>query len=630
MSDEFPHYHLVPKDEMANLAFRKELLKEAAESIAFARKLREMCAEDILFYINAFCWTYDPRDDKIPHKPFITYGFQDTAVRELLDAIRKGRDVVVPKSRAMGASWVGLSVFEWFWHFHDGLTFLLISRNQDYVDKLGDPKALFYKIDYLHEKMPKWLLPTDRHLGRKDPNRKMLHLENADNGSVIAGESTTGDAGRGGRFTAIFIDEFAAFKVDEGFAALSATQAATNCRIFNSTPQGQANAFAHVCFKTAARQVRMHWTEHPVYRQGLYEVKNGVVKVLDDYRGEVSVLRKGQSEEREYLYPDNYPFEVSTDRMRSIWYDLQCARCATDQEISQELDIDFAGSDYQFFDPQFINALIDQHCFDPMFVGDFEFDAVDLSANRLYQNKKGDFHLWMSVPGAGPLFPDFSFLNGMKFAVGADVSMGTGASNSVASVANVDTGEKVAVYRTPNVEPKKFARICMALAKCFNDARLIWDATGSTGRAFTKEVIEFGYPNIYYRESEGHVRKRISDQPGMYLQPDDRSLVFQDYREALSNFQFINRSKPGMEETLQFIMKPGAGVEHAAAAYSQDPSGARSAHGDEAMADALVSRLVNQATKMKPKEEVEIPTYSVASRLRADREAELVALQNDW
>jgi len=82
---------------------------------------------------------------KTPVLPFITYDFQDEAMLSMADCIQSGEDFVVPKSRTMGASWMGLTVFEWFWHFKKDLSFLLISRNEKYVDESGNPKTLFWK-----------------------------------------------------------------------------------------------------------------------------------------------------------------------------------------------------------------------------------------------------------------------------------------------------------------------------------------------------------------------------------------------------------------------------------------------------------------------------------------------------
>ena len=308
----FPHYHLVPDELGANLAFRKKLLKMARGNRKMQEQLKQMCAEDLLFYINAFCMTFDPRESDNRVLPFITYKeFQDEAMAQMADAILTGVDCALPKSRCMGASWMGLTVFEWFWHFWHDMSFLLISRNEKYVDENGNPKSLFWKIDFLHQHQPKWLLPPSREFGWKDPSRRLLHLGNTETNSVIDGESTTGDAGRGDRRTAMFIDEHAAFETNDGFRVLRASRDTTKCRIFNSTPQGSANAFYEVVHNTAARIIRMHWTKHPSYNKGLYVSEKGKVKLLDDWRGMAMVRTKHSSEVQYVHYPEDYPIFVS-------------------------------------------------------------------------------------------------------------------------------------------------------------------------------------------------------------------------------------------------------------------------------------------------------------------------------
>ena len=175
-----------PKDIRKVARIRRGLLEDGGRDRLAASQMKAECAKDILFYVNGFCWTYDPRLLE-PDVPFVTYGFQDEALLELVESVRNGWDVGIKKSRDMGASWLCLTVAEWFWHFKGGVSGLMISRTEDYVDKKGDPKSLFWKVDYLHRHQPKWLLPTNRWLGWGDPGRKQLHLENADNGSVLDG-----------------------------------------------------------------------------------------------------------------------------------------------------------------------------------------------------------------------------------------------------------------------------------------------------------------------------------------------------------------------------------------------------------------------------------------------------------
>lgn len=619
-----PHYAMVPKDPAANLRFRREMLMMAAKDPKAAAQLKTLCAQDLLFYVNTFCWTYDPRPDgdRPPVTPFNTYAFQDEAMLSMADCISVGEDFAISKSRDMGASWMGLTVFEWFWHFRPNLSFLLISRNEDYVDKKGDSKSLFWKIDFLHEHQPKWLLPTGRWLGWTDPGRKVLSIVNSDNKSIISGESTTGDAGRGDRRTAMFIDEHAAFESNDGFRVLKATRDTTKCRGFNSTPQGANNGFYEVVHNTSARQIRLHWSVHPEKNKGLYTAENGRVKLLDDWRGMVDHRVKGEKSSTRVMYPDNYPFKLD-GKLRSPWYDLQCARCASEMEVAQELDIDFLGSDYQFFDAETVESLRKKYCRPPELVGDLEFDPETCEPKRFVEHTKGKLMLWLTLDGAGRPPSD------RKFVVGCDISAGTGASNSVNSIADSATGEKVGVWRDPNTLPHPFARLTVALAKFFNRALIIPDRSGPTGEVAVKEMIARGYGRLYFRRIEKKVGRNPTDEPGVYLNPGARTSLLEDYRDALANHRFINRSEVGMKECLQFIRKLDGSIEHSAAANSQDPSGARTAHGDEVIADGLANLGLSDCTPLAPETEAQdVPVGSLAWRQQQKRAAEALKGQD--
>jgi hypothetical protein len=621
-----PYYSMVPKDVPANLRFRRELLAMAGADQLAAAQIREMCSKDLLFYVNAFGWTYDPRC-QVSALPFVTYGFQDEALVGVAECVVDGRDYAMPKSRDMGASWIGLTAYEWFWHFRDALSFLLISRNEDYVDKKGNPKSLFWKIDFLHEHQPKWLLPSGRWLGWGDPNRKILHLRNSDNGSVIDGESTTGDAGRGDRRTAMFIDEHAAFELNDGFRVLRATRDTTKCRGFNSTPQGANNGFYEVVHNTSARQFRLHWSVHPEKNRGIYTTEGGKVKLLDKFKGMVEVRQKGSKEVKKVKFPDEYPFKLD-GKMRSPWYDGECARCINEMEIAQELDIDFLGSDYQFFDPESLNLLRKRYCRPPLLVGDLEIDTETCEPKRFVENPKGKLALWIT------LGPDGRPGSDRRFVLGSDVSAGTGASNSVTVAVERATGEKIAVWRDPNTRPNSFARISMALGKWFNRGLMVWDRSGPTGENFTKEVVKNGYGSVYYRRNEKKVGRDITDEPGVFLNPVARSALLEDYRDALGNHRYINRSDAGMTECLQFIRRPDGSIEHSAAANSQDPSGARTAHGDEVIADALACLGVADTQSIKAPTEPEVLPGCLAWRMQqraaADSAKKKDTLGGEW
>ena len=145
-----------PKDYHKNLAWRRNLLLKAQHDLVFREKVRELFFRDILFAFNAFFFTLDVRRRPEHHQPFCTYPFQDKTILEIVKAIHEGHDLPIEKSRDMGASWMVILVFLWYWlNPNGGVDFLLGSRIEDYVDKKGDMRTLFQKVRYAFYKLPK-------------------------------------------------------------------------------------------------------------------------------------------------------------------------------------------------------------------------------------------------------------------------------------------------------------------------------------------------------------------------------------------------------------------------------------------------------------------------------------------
>lgn len=527
----------IPRDVKKNLQYRQDVLRMTAADEGTREEFWIACSRDLLFYVNTFCWTYDPRREGVI--PFVTYQFQNESMTDIADAILEGHDLVIKKSRDMGASWMLLTVFEWLWHFKNNQSFLLVSRNEDYVDKPGNPKSLFWKIDFLHKHQPSWLVPPT--------TRTKLRLTNDDNGSTIDGESTTGDVARGDRRTAIGLDEFAAFDVDSSYRALASTRDATRCRIFNSTPAGSGNAFFDIAHNEQIKQLKLHWTLHPDKAAGLY------------YVGE---------------------------NPRSPWYDNECKRCAHSQEIAQELDIDFAGSDYQFFDSLMITRLIAEHAKPPTVIGELEYDMESIQPLRFTEQPKGKLSLWFT-PEASMKTPE-----DRTYAVGVDIATGTGSSNSVISVGDCKTGEKVAEYVSANTRPEELARIAVSLCRWFagsngRGAFMVWEAPGP-GRNFGDAVIDTGYRNFYYKESDQKLRKGGTQIPGWWPTKDNKRALYGEYREGLTSGKFLNRSKNALSECREIVYTQHGWIQHSKAGSTVDPSGAKENHGDRPTADALL------------------------------------------
>ena len=595
-----------------NAKVRRQLLWDSGHSRDAAVAIRKACAEDILFFVNVFAWTYDPRL-KEGRVPFVTYGFQDDAILAIKSAIEEQHDIGIAKSRDMGASWIISVVFVWFFLFVDNRTFLMVSRNEDYVDKSGNPKCLFWKLDFLIKNLPEWLRPQI--------NRSSMHMENLENGSVIDGESTTSEVGRGDRRTAIMLDEFAAFDTNAAKAVMGATQSATYCRVFNSTPKGVGNSFYDVMHRLeGVERLRLHWSSHPLKNKGLYKSRDGKVERLDDWKGLVEIFEDGKK--KTVLFPDEYPFRLD-GHLRSPWYDRECDRCASPQEIAQELDIDFAGSDYTFFDGIKIEEYKALYCFPPVTRGDIEYDRDTGHPSRFGDNDKGRMMLWQ--------LPDYDggWACDRRFVVGVDVSAGTGASNSAVVVYDRQTSDKIAEYTNPNILPMDFARLVHAVAEWFNNAIIVPDRSGPTGEIFVKELLAEGYTTIYRRRNDRKIGRPVTDEAGVWLNPAVRTTILEQYRDAINTYKVINRSRTAMDECLQFIRRKDGSIEHQASAYATDPSNARTAHGDIAIADALATMELIEGTGLTmPAPAPNMPESCLKRRMDARALAEKKATED--
>lgn len=614
----------IHKDRVRNARVRRRLLWDGAHVPGAAREIREACAKDVLFWVNYFCWTHNPKCDPAV-MPFVTYPFQDDAILAIEDAIRHGRDVAIEKSREMGASWMNVLVPLHQLLFSSMKSFLLVSRNESYVDEQGNPKSLFWKLDFLLKHMPRWMKPASM-------TRKSMHLENGVNGTVISGESTTGEVGRGDRRTAILLDEFAAFETKAGYAALASTQATTNCRIFNSTPKGVANAFYDVVDKFKKKGggivIRMHWTQHPEKNKGMYTAvrndKSGrmELKLLSDWKGVVEIFQMGTGLVKLVAFPEDYPF-ILDGKTRSPWYDRECKRNINPVEIAQELDIDYQGSDYQFFDPLAVERYKEQWCRKPETVGDLVIDVPQGNALKLVESPKGHFAMFVPLNEQGRVPED------EKFVMGVDVSAGTGASNSTFAVYSRRTNEKVAEFADPAILPDNFGRLVVAAARFFNDAMVVPDRSGPTGEVFVRRVLAEGYTNIYFRRNERKIGAPKTDEPGVWLNPAMKTAVLTQYRDAIGRVTVINRSERAMDECLRFIMTQNGCVEHSSATNANDPSGARTNHGDLVIADALATLALTENAVRDVPQEQKIPYNSLAWRMREERMREREADADD-
>jgi len=558
------------------------------------------CRQDLLFWLNTFAWILEPLTGDV--KPFITWPFQDKVLLQLQSALGK-KDVCITKSRGVGLSWMILSLFAWKWLFYPFCHFLLVSRNERMVYHKGDPDTLFEKIRFLIEGeagmagLPTWMRP--------DFDMLELRLKNERNGSTITGASTTGNVGRGGRRLAALFDEFAAFGRDDGYRALFATQAVTHCRIFNSTPMGTGNAFYDQAHNPNILQLRVSWQDRPDWSRGLYTSKNGQLVILD----------------KTYPFKSDYPF-ILDGRVRSPWYDNEEARAQNRQIISQELDMDFLGSDFTFFDGNMLNR-VEAKTRPPFLIGDLHCDPETGEPRKFVKHMKGCLRLWTNLDPVTQQPP-----HDRLYAIGVDVSAGTGASNSCISVGDARQRAKVASFVSPNILPYNLAVLCCALARWFAgpngpEPMIIAECSGGHNRVFLKTLRELGYGNIYRRRSEEPgVTGKAEPRLGWLPTKDSRRELLEQYGLALNVGDLVNYDRHAIAECREYIFFPDGSVAHARSKNVLDPSGAKQNHGDRVIADALMWKVLKEELQTPVPAEEGIPPGSFAERMLNRRKEE--------
>lgn len=219
---------------------RTAAIKRLRQNPSLLPGVKEFYKTHPVEFIQDFGMTFDPRNVEVGLAavvPFILFPKQQEFIQFLYDHWRGRKDGLAEKSRDMGVSWLCVAFGVWMWTFHGGTVVGFGSRKEEYVDKLGDPKSLLWKVREFIKLLPIEFRPKGYNEREHAP---FMRIVNPENGATIIGEA--GDnIGRGNRTSIYFKDESAFYeRADAIDAALSQT---SNCKIDVSTPNGAGNAF---------------------------------------------------------------------------------------------------------------------------------------------------------------------------------------------------------------------------------------------------------------------------------------------------------------------------------------------------------------------------------------------------
>lgn len=603
-------YQDVPFELEANIAYRIELRERCAVDVEFRNAVWQACKLDVVYWLVAFCWLYEPRTRRdangniMPKMiPFIPWQHQIPAIQEMREYLGEC-DVTVFKSRGEGFSWIAVLLALHDWLFDDMAKVGLVSNTEKKADDPGNMDSLLAKIDWELTKLPVWMagVKDARRVAAPDYRRNFTEhsLVNLRNGSQINASAATSDAGRAGRYKWFLADELAFWNLGDDRKFMESIRGSTESRCSISTPNGDTGVFYDmVHIPGNARTIRIHWTQNESKNRGLYKVSGNVATAVDPIGNPLLPQYDPPSQEVldrwSRLRQKGFVLEKT---LRSDWYDWQCDRSdSTPQSIAQELDLDFGGSAFRVFKAEFFDKARET-VMQPLVIGTFSYDPEDLSP-EFSRETGGLFKLWVDLDAQGR--PPMG-----EYAVACDIASGLGGSytsNSTLSIVNINTMEEVAAYACNTIEQSEFGEFAVAVAKWWHNAYLNWEVNNAG--AFTKRVKDLRYGDIYERtviDSRGIKKEK---KIGWHTNKTSKELMFGDIQRRVKNGQFVVRSEDFVRECGEYVRTgPNSEIQHQGVKTTHDKSSKGQAHGDRVVSLAIA---LQTAIERNPEGTVEKP-----------------------
>ena len=523
-----------------------ELKKSYA--IAYADKTR-------VYFLETFLSTFSATDGrKIPFKCF-------PRQKAFLKALAENRNIVAIKPRQCGITTLssGWATAECVFAHKDSPETILCIAN-----KLEQAQEIIVKIRDFLEQVPRWMWGNEYF--SPDPNSelntKSIFVKDSKgelrlfNGCRIIARASGPNASRGISAVSILIIDEAAF-IDEGVAAFTTAVAtmASNPKskiVMVSTPNGRDPLYYNTYMQALSGEnnfvaVQFRWYQDPRFNKFL------TWKKKDPKTGEwVYDQDKIVSDDGSIEYD-----EVRWERMvhegwtpSAPWYDEISKSFNNDsRKIAQELDVSFLGSADNVVSAEFIEMQEKMNAREPL--EDFK----------------------------DPLVPEMWFwkkpIEGHRYILAADPSRGTSADRTAIEIIDMDGRdedgvpiiEQVAEYLGKKLGDD-IGALCYQYAKMYNDAFVVFDATGGQADAAILTMLNLGYKNMYYEDMNQktymiqHSTRNYDGYadrlPGFHFQ-GNRYPVLSNFAGLVRNNEFKIRSNRVIAELHTWIFKGESG-----------------------------------------------------------------------
>lgn len=508
-----------------------------------------------IYFIENYLYTFNATESC--ETPFVTFPRQ----REFLKSCAQNAETIALKPRQAGittcsAAWIcGEIVFT-----PKGSPQIILCL----ANKLDQAIEITNKIVNFLDQVPRWMWGNEFYSPDPDSpkNTKSIYIKRNKNyvelfnGSKIYARASTPHAARGiSAVRCVVIDEAAFLADPSGYSAARACQSSVadpKC-IMVSTPNGKDQLY-YKTYSQASRGennfnvVEFKWYQDPRYNRNLKWYKK------DEKTGDIMwdndpvIDKKGNVEYNEERWRE---LEKNGWAPISPWFEGMCKSFNNDdQKIAQELLVSFLGSSDNVVSPE----VIEMHQTQNVVKITDSWPLKDPFVKETW--------IWKDpIPGH-------------RYLCAADPSSGSGEDRTSIQIIDVDAvDEKGIPYfdqvleYNGKVNGEEIGGLVDRYARVYNDALVVVEAIGGYGDAAILTLMNLGYPNLYYDES--NLKKYTSSiVASKYNKKSDEALpgfrsnglriqTISNFVEMLKNNSFRVRSMRVINELETWIFKNG-------------------------------------------------------------------------
>jgi hypothetical protein len=441
------------------------------------------------------------------------------------------------------------------------------------ANKLEQAQEIIIKIRDFLEQVPRWIWGNEYF--SPDPNSekniKSIFLKDAKgelklfNGCRVIARASGPNAARGISAVSVLILDEAAF-IEEGVAVFT-TAAATMASnpnsktVMVSTPNGRDELYYNTYRQALSREnnfvaVQFRWYQDPRFNKFLVWKKKNEDTGEWEYDQDPIIDNEGSVRYDEERWAD---LEHRGWKPTAPWYEDMCKSFNNDSmKIAQELDVSFMGSADNVVAPEFIEMQEKLNNREPL------EDFVDPLVEETWFWKKP--------------------IEGHRYILACDPSRGVSADRTAIEVIDMDGRdengipiiEQVAEYVGKKLGDD-IGALCYQYGTLYNDAFVVVDCTGGQGDACILTMLQMGYKNLYYEDSnqktytvqrstknyDGYTDKL----PGFHFQ-GNRYPVLANFAGLVRNNEFKIRSARVINELETWIFKgENARIDHQEGAH---------------------------------------------------------------